>query len=394
MSKKVHISLFFVLGVITGLLIYQLISVSVFSRADGRAGAGWRAIASYYSTDISSGLRYNCNNNLQNITSVKDIDVYCSFTTQKSDHGVRYEVRSTVEVKTDSNDEDKAVISIKNRLKKGEEHITEADYCTDCTEQITVDLSELTDENLSELSKKLSNKISSALSRENDRIEGAVEEAYDHYTEKQKLERKIANCEISKKSTVHYTREISAEEKMECRRDQLANMDNNEDRTRFFHSRVKKDLWYLASQEDPLDNSFFLTDYMRDLSSPDFFSHDSFSVRAAMDTVQKYNDLRLFTQSLGDNKLSALNAVSAQLPFYFYTNAETAEGRRDRRFLETAWNTNFTERPFPSYYSLSLNPNNTANSRPRPAQATGTSGLSAQQFRNIVNSEEFQKLYR
>ena len=378
MTRHTQFFILFGLGFLLGFLSYWLGSIAFFPETENSAGP-FRILAS------SRTLR-DCNQ-IQNITNKDNINIYCTIITRKEDHGVRYKVKSIVQVRTD--DKKNAIISVKNKIKNKTEHITEADYCTGCIEQTTVNLNNISD--LSEVSNTLINAISAVLQQEEDTIEEAVDDAYSIHKDKKKLEEKIANCEISKKSTINYTRKITPEEKIECRRDQLADMENDETRTRFFHSKVKRDLWYLASQGDPLDKSFFLSDYMAELNNPSFFNHDYFSVRSAIDTIEKYNDLRLTMHELGDNKLAALNSVSNQLPLYFYTNENTASGRQDRLFLESAWNRNFKERPFPSYYSLSRH--SRANKKNR-SNTTNTKGISAAQFRSIVNSPEFKRLYR
>ena len=170
---------------------------------------------------------------------------------------------------------------------------------------------------------------------------------------------------------------------------QLKDIENDKTRTQYFHSRVKKDLWDWVSREDPLENAFFRSDYMRALNNHTLFNHNYFSVRSSIETAEKYNDLQLFMRDLGSQKKAALNNFSSQLPVYFYTDHNTSTGRQDRLFLETAWNKNFNETPFPSYYSL----NNTT-SDPNHNSNPHNRGMSAQQFRSIVNSPEFQKLYQ
>ncbi len=381
MVKRTQSIILFVLGLLAGILIYWLTSISFFSGTEGFVNSS-RIIASSSGGD---GLK-NCDQ-INTITNKDNIDIYCSFVTEKKDKGVGYKVRSTVVIKTDQKSK-KAVVSVKKKLKDTSKHITEADYCGDeCVTPIIVDIGDTKD--LAEVSQVLRNQVSNALNREDDLIEEAVEDAYDVYKKKQEIKRRIANCEISPESTIEDIIKISPTEKMGCRKDQLADIKKAEDRTDFFHSTVKKDLWYLVQQDEPLDQSFFRSEPMREMDSRDFFDYDYFSVHSAIDTAQKYNDLRLFMHELGDNKLAALNTISMQMPFYFYTH-DTMTGRQDRIMLERAWNRNFTERPFPSYYSLTLKPRK-ANKTP-PANRRG--GLSAQQFRAIVNSPGFQKLYR
>ena len=224
------------------------------------------------------------------------------------------------------------------------------------------------------------------LDAEGENIEAALDESYKLEIQKKELEDKIANCEVGKQSTIIYTRRITPEEKIECRRNQAANIEDAKARTDFFNKTIKPDLWHLVAQDRPLDKSVFSSPYMQELKSPDFFSHEYWSVHSAIDTIEKYNDLRTFTDQLeGNHKQSALNLISAQLPMYFYTNNDKPTGKQDRILLESAWNKNFTNNPFPAYYSLSQ-------STP-PVRQSGNS-ISPAQFRAIVNSPDFQRLYQ
>ena len=383
MMGRVQSFILFFLGLLLGAFCYWLASVSFFSRVEN-SSKKFRIIASSGSTN--SNLE-DCSQ-INNITDKENIDIYCSFDTKKKDRGVTYRVRSIVNMKTNTSKPNEVAVSLTKTIKDKEDHVTEVDYC-DCETKTTVDLTNVSD--LKEVSQVLMNQAANALQREDVRIEDAVDEAYDLHKKKEELESRITKCEISEKSTVNYIKEIEPEEKINCRTKQLTDIEDKKERAKFFHSDVKKDLWYLASQEEPLDNSFFLSDYMRELNNPSlFFDQDYFSVRSAIDTVQKYSELRLFMHKLGDYKLAALNNISMQLPLYFHT-ADNSAGRQDRLFLETAWNRNFQERPFPSYYSLSSRP--TSNNR-SGRSTTRSNSISAQQFRAIVNSPEFQKLYR
>ncbi len=387
MMRRAQSVILFFLGLLLGAFCYWLASISFFSRVESPS-KNFRIIAS--SERINSQLR-DCSQ-IENITDKNNIDIYCSFDTRKEDRGVDYKVRSVINIKTNTSDPNKVAVSVTNTIKDKEEHITQADYCGDCSgARTTVDLTNI--EDLEAVSQALKTQVINTLNREDDRIEDAVDEAYDLHKKKEELESRIAKCEISEKSTVNSIKEIEPEEKINCRAKQLKNIEDKKERAKFFHSDVKPDLWYLVSQDEPLDRSLFFSDYMRELSNPSlFFDRDLFSVRSAIDTAQKYNDLRLFMHELGDYKLSALNTISMQLPLYFHT-ADNSFGRQDRLLLERAWNRNFQERPFPSYYSLSARPTNRRRSgRPTPRNSNG--GISAQQFRAIVNSPEFQKLYR
>ena len=380
MVKRVKSFILFTLGLLLGALIYWFTSVSFFSKVEDSYYSS-RIIASF----VNDRLR-NCDQ-LNTITDKNNIDIYCSFVTQKTDRGVRYKVRSTVTIRTDQKSK-KAVISVKKKLKDKSEHITEADYCgDDCVEPMIVDFGDVTD--LKEVSQVLKNQISNLLNKEEENIEDAVDDAYDVYNTKKKIKRRVNNCEISSDSKVGDIVKITANEKIKCRRDQLADIEESKERTDFFHSTVKEDLWYLAQQDEPLDHSFFLSDYMKEINSPHFFDYDYLSVHSSIDTIKKYNDLRLFMHELGTDKIAALNAITAQMPMYFYTNGMVDTGRRDRELLEAAWNKNFQYRPFPAYYSLTVKPRRVPD---KPVDKR--EGLSAQQFKAIINSPTFQKLYR
>ena len=378
MTRKIQSSSLFILGLLSGILLYWLINISFISRAEN-ADNVFRIIASSR-TD-------NCNQ-LTNITDKNSIDIRCQVERKQIHQGVKYKVKSTFRVTTDATT-GKTHIALTNKLKEGKNqeedpnHITEADYCSDCPDPVTLDIQNITD--LNDVSQALRNKFVDMLEAEDVNIEEALDESYEFERKKKELEDKIANCEVSKKSTITYHRKIKPEEKIECRRDQAASIEDAKAKTEFFNKVIKPDLWYLAAQERPLDKSFFLSSYMQELKRPDFFSHEYWSVRSAIDTIEKYNDLRIFMNQLeGDHKLAALNAISTQLPTYFHTN-NTPAGQQDRILLESAWNKNFTKRPFPAYYSLSQ-------SAP-PVRQSGN-GISAAQFRAIVNSPEFQRLYR
>ena len=374
MSNRAPFVILFVLGLLSGVLLYWLASISLNLRAESYEPS-LRVIAS--SSPVS-----DCRQ-IKQIKDKKDIDIYCSFSARKQDRGVSYRVRSTVKIKTDKKN-NQAVISVFSRIRDKTAHLTEADYCGDCTEQRTVDLSDL--DNLDALSEIIQSRVNSAVQESTDKVETAVDEAYKRHIEKQKLKARIARCEISPKSTIDDIETIQPDEKIKCRKEQMADIANGRKRTQFFHSTVKKDLWYLAQQDKPLNRDFFLSDYMQELNNPDFFNHDYFSVRSAIDTMAKYNDMRLFMDEIGDNKTKALNSLSAQLPYYFHTD-NTSYGREDRRHLEVAWNKNFPEKPFPAYYSLTEGPS-------KELAGGKRTGMSAQQFRNIVNSPDFQKLYQ
>lgn len=384
MSKTQSVILFFS-GIVLGILGYWLASISFLSNI-GNSSTN-RIIASSAKKNIE-----DCSQ-IKNITDKSNIDIYCSLETTETNHGVQYKLRSTVNIKTTDDDPQKAAIVVKSQAKEGEAHITEATH-SDCTEcgTVSVDLSNISD--LAEVSKALRSQASNALNRERDRIDEELDEAYDVHRKKLALQKRIDNCEISEESTIDNVKDIKPEEKVKCRVTELEKIEDSKLRAERFHDKVKKELWYLASQDQPLPRSFFFSDHMRELNSDKLFDVHYFSVRSAIDTVQKYNDLRLFMNELGAGKLAALNGIAAQMPFYFYTNDSTEAGRQDRRLLEESWNEHFPERPFPTYYSLSVNPRNQARPQTTAVRRSSGSGISAQQFRSIVNSPEFKKLYQ
>ena len=383
MTKKLPFFILFALGLVTGAFFYWLLSFYIAYRAENRGGSS-RIIASV--KNVGSCNQIKDINLQENTVKAKLLNIRCVITNKDESHGVEYKVKSIVTVKK-AVGSDKAIVSVTNKL-KGDDHITEADYCDeDCSVNRDVSLNNLT--NANEVTNTLVNAIEEILEAENETIIEAVDESYNTQLKRERLKDKIANCEISKRSTLRHERKINPEEKMECRRNQLAKIENNKKRTEFFHSKVKPDLWYLISQDEgPLDKSFFLSEYMRDLKSPDFFSYDYFSIKSAIDTAEKYNDLRWFMEGIdGQYKKSALKSLSAQLPIYFYTNSHTSAGRQDRRYLENAWNNNFEQSPFPAYYSLSQ----AAGARPF---AKGQTRMLPNEFRSIVNSPEFKRLYQ
>lgn len=387
MSKTQSVILFFS-GILLGILCYWLASISFLSKTGNSSDNHFRIIAASSHKNID-----DCSQ-IKNITDKSNIDIYCSLETTETNHGVQYKLRSTVNIKTTEDDPQKAAIVVKSQAKEGEAHITEAAHsdCTEC-ETVSVDLSNISD--LAEISKALRSQASNALNRERDRIDEELDEAYDVHRKKQALQKRIDNCEISEESTIDNVKDIKPEEKVKCRVTELEKIEDSELRAEYFHDKVKKELWYLASQDQPLPRTFFFSDHMRELNSDKLFDVHLFSVRSAIDTLQKYNDLRLFMKELGAGKVAALNGIAAQIPFYFYTNDSTEAGRQDRRLLESAWNEHFPERPFPTYYSLSVNHRSPSGPTTATTQTQRRSGgLSADQFRAIVNSPEFKKLYQ
>lgn len=382
MSKTQSFILFFC-GILLGVLCYWLASISFLSNIGN--SSNFRIIASSSNKSLE-----DCNQ-IKKITDKGKIDIYCSLETTKTKHGKSYKLKSAVNIKTNEDDPNKVVISVESRPTEGEDYITEATtLCTNCGSSTSVDVGNLSD--LEQVSDTLITKASNALNREKDRIDEALDEAYNVHQEKLALQERIDKCEISEESTIDNIKNTKPEEKIKCRVTELEKIENNKLRAEHFHDKVKKDLWYLASQDKPLPRSFFLSDYMQELNSDKLFDVHHFSVRSAIDTVQKYNDLRLFMNELGAGKLAALNSIAAQMPFYFYTNDNTEAGRQDRRLLQESWNEHFPERPFPTYYSLSVNPRNQAGHT--TSQRKNSNGISAEQFRNVVNSPEFKKLYQ
>lgn len=381
--RKTQSFILFSLGLLLGAFCYWLASISFFSRVEN-TNSGFRIIAS--SKDVSEKLD-NCPQ-LENITDKDNIEIYCSFDTQKKDHGVKYRVRSIVNVKKDTNS-GKVVISvgkkIKNKKDHIKDHITEAGHC-DCETQATVDLTNI--HTLENIKRALKTQILNTLNKADDRIDETVEEAYDLHQKKEELKRRIAKCEISKQSTVYSIQEIEVEEKVKCRTKQLADIKNSKERTRFFHSDVKKDLWYLAAQDEAEKRS--LSQYIRELNDPILFDHNYFSVKSAIDIIDKYHNLRLVMRKLGNNKIAALHHILAQNPFYFHTD-DNQFGRQDHEFLKKAWSKNFKEVPFPAYYSLSSHP---SIRRTRINKRSNGISSARRQLKAIVNSPEFQKLYR
>ena len=172
MAKKTQSFILFTLGLLLGILVYWLTSISLFSKTENSVYSS-RMIASSGSERLRSCDQINA------ITDKNNIDIYCSFVTQKTDRGVGYKVRSTVTVKTDQKSK-KAVISVKKKLRDQSEHITEADYCgDDCIDPITVNLEDVTD--LTEVSQVLKNHIANVLNREDENIEDAVDDALFQY---------------------------------------------------------------------------------------------------------------------------------------------------------------------------------------------------------------------
>lgn len=388
MVKKHQSFILFASGLLLGALLYGLLNYFSFSaRTAYTTDKNSRNIANITWTRIQNHCPQLRDLTQDNINAISSNGLFCTINTSKEDHGVRYKVRSQIKVtKGTGNNQNKLHISVTSSIKEKTEHITEAEYCSGCSETAVVTI----DDDVTNISQVLNNNILSILTIEEDRIEEAIEEAYEDYQDKQELEEKIAQCKVSPRSTsVRRPREISGEELIECRKDQIDDITNARDRTLFFHSTIKPDLWSLAQEEDPLERSFFLSDYMRELNSPSVFTHDYFSIRSAMDTIEKYSDLRRHISELGGAQSSiALNNIRANLPLYFYTNENTHAGRQDRRFLESAWNKNFSEQPFPTYYSISSRQNNSSRRRSNNAR------MSANQFRAIVDSNDFRKLYQ
>ena len=107
MARKIPSFTLFALGFLSGILLYWLIDISLISRAEN---------ATHVFRIVASSSIHNCDQILK-IENSSNINIRCKVETEKQHRGVKYKVRSTVQVQKDDTG-NTATVTIENKLKK------------------------------------------------------------------------------------------------------------------------------------------------------------------------------------------------------------------------------------------------------------------------------------
>ena len=204
--------------------------------------------------DLKAKIERNCQAELTAILEGGRSSFICSVNIQQRHKGVSYSLKTRFKV---SKTGDKIIIKeISGQLRNKKQHVTEARFCGDCIED-----KELTDsatEDITELMKEV------LILAENiyDNAQDSVEEAYQEYNqaerEKRMAKSKAEKCEGAWNEETNSFEEFKdREDKLRCLLSQSNNLNDLLSSEKFYHERLKKELWNIALSEE---DQFLLED--------------------------------------------------------------------------------------------------------------------------------------
>ena len=228
---------------------------------------------------LKQKIQKECESELKAILDGKRTSFICSVSLQKKHKGVSYSLKTRFKV---SKEKDKIKIKeISGKLRDKKKHITEAQFCGDCTGDIELEDSAV--EDISELMKELL-----AVAEDiHDSAQDSVETAYKNYNQKDK-ERRLARikerkCEGAWNSETESFEEFTEpEDRLNCRISQMSDLNSPLEAEDFYHSKLKRELWRLALSEDKYLLEEGLLNQFKDPYS------NSLSVRSSTGLLENY----------------------------------------------------------------------------------------------------------
>ena len=230
--------------------------------------------------DLKGKIQKECQKELKAILDGERISFICSVSLQQKHKGVSYSLKTRFKV---SKEGDKIKIKeISGALRDKKEHVTEARLCGDCISD--KELKDSAAQDITELMKEVL-----AIAEDiYDEAQDSVENAYKEYNQKDKEKRlaeiKERRCEGAwNKETESFELFSSTEDKLHCRLNQLANLNNPLETESFYHNKLKKELWKLALSEE---DQYLLEDDLLDQFTDPY--RYSLSVRSSTGLLKNY----------------------------------------------------------------------------------------------------------
>ena len=230
--------------------------------------------------DLKGKIQKECKKELEAILEGRRTSFICSVSLKKKHKGVSYSLKTRFKV---SKEENKIKIKeISGVLRDKKEHITEADFCGDCT--VDKELEDSATEDITELMKEVLTVAESLY----DKAQDSVETAYREYNQKDREKRlaqiKERRCEGSwNEKTESFEDFTEAGDKLKCRLSQIGNLTSPLEVEGFYHDYLKKELWHLALSKE--DSYLLEEDLLNQFKDPYRYS---LSVRASSGLLENY----------------------------------------------------------------------------------------------------------
>ena len=229
--------------------------------------------------DLKGKIQKECEKELEAILNEERKSFICSVSLQKKHKGVSYSLKTRFKV---SREEDKIKIKeISGKLTDKKDHITEAQFCGDCAPD--KELEDSAAQDITELMKEVLNVAEDIY----DKAQNSVEEAYKDYNQKDRERRlariKESKCEGAWSAEAESFEEFTeTEDKLNCRLNQMSNLNSLLETENFYHNKLKKELWQMALSEDKYLLEDGLLDQFKDPYS------NSLSVRSSIGLLDNY----------------------------------------------------------------------------------------------------------
>ena len=257
--------------------------------------------------DLKGKIQKECETELKDILKGERKSFICAVDLQQRHKGVSYRLKTRFKV---SKEENKIKIKeISGQLRNKKEHITEAQFCGDCSPD--KELADSATEDINELMKEVLNVAEKLY----DKAQDSVEEAYEEFNKKDKEKRlariKERKCEGAwNNKTESFEEFIDKEDKLNCRLKQFSNLDEALEVESFYHNKLKKELWQTALSEE---DRYLLKDGLLDQFKDPY--RNSLSVRSSAGLLENYlrwkEDFDIL-ESLNE-KQNFLNSISPDI---------------------------------------------------------------------------------
>ena len=229
--------------------------------------------------DLKRKIKRECEKDLKDILAGERTSFICSVSLQKKHKGVSYSLKTRFKISKEGNKI--KIKEISGKLRDAKQHVTEAQFCGDCSED--KELEDSATQDITELMKEVLTVAEDLY----DTAQDSVEKAYEEYNQKDK-EKKLAQikekrCEGAwNEETESFEEFTETEERLNCRLKQISNLNSPLETESFYHSKLKKELWHLALSED----KYLLEDGLLNQFKDPY--QNSLSVRSSTGLLENY----------------------------------------------------------------------------------------------------------
>ncbi|MCY4320844.1 MAG: hypothetical protein OXC37_00345 [Bdellovibrionaceae bacterium] len=282
---------------ILGLIFHNYSSsrsqISFFSVSEGRE-------------DLERKIEQECQSDLEAVLKADQRSFICSVSLQKKHKGVPYTFKTRFKVS--KRDGKIKIQEISGQLRDTKEHITEAEFCGNCTSD--KELEDSATQSITELMKE----VLIIAAEVHDTAQDSVEKAYENYEEKDN-ERKLAlikesNCEgVWNLELEEFEEFTETEDKLNCRLKQISNLNSPLEVESFYHDNMKKELWHMALS----NNEYLLENNLLNQFKDPY--RNSLSIRssiALLENYQRWKEDFDILESL-DKKTNFLRSISEDI---------------------------------------------------------------------------------